>query len=84
MGISIAHSAVAITNLLRHGTTPVTDNRDALLELGFERAYPQIAKGFDATIWERSVELPGRSSDGLRRLARERVILRTSRKTRPP
>jgi hypothetical protein len=36
--------------------SPLTDNRNALLALGFERAYPQVPQGYDSTIWERSVE----------------------------
>lgn len=73
-GEQIAHSAEAILALLRRGLTPVTDNREAVLVLGFDRAYPQIHTGHESTIWERSVEhLP--EPGGLRRAARERVYL---------
>ena len=72
---TVVHTAEAIRTLLRRGLTPVTDNRDALIELGFERAYPQIKRGYEALFWERSVELDSRSRDGYRILARERAIL---------
>jgi hypothetical protein len=70
----VAHSAERISAMLRRGLAPLTDNREALLELGFARAYPQVTKGYDATIWERSVDRPVRQ-DGLRSLARERAFL---------
>jgi hypothetical protein len=60
--------------MLQHGLAPFTDNRDALLELGFARAYPKVKKGYDATIWERSIDLPIRQ-DGRRVMARERAFL---------
>jgi len=72
---AIVHTTEAIQTLLRRGLTPVTDNRDALLELGFERAYPQIKRGYEATLWERSIDLEHRSRDGYRLLARQRAIL---------
>ncbi|HMD02102.1 MAG TPA: hypothetical protein VKG44_03955 [Candidatus Baltobacteraceae bacterium] len=76
---AVAHSAEAIEALLRRGLSPVTDNRDALLVLGFWRAYPQIRVGYDSTVWERSIDLP-RRPDGQRALARERayLVLKTS------
>jgi hypothetical protein len=61
--------------MLRRGLAPMTDNRDALLALGFERAYPQIAVGYESTIWERTVDIPRRSSAGARMLIRERAFL---------
>jgi hypothetical protein len=69
------HTTDDIQMQLRRGLMPVTDNQDALLALGFERAYPQIASGYEATIWERSIECDRRSSDGHRVLARQRAIL---------
>jgi hypothetical protein len=72
---AIVHTTEAIQTLLRRGLTPVTDNRDALLELGFERAYPQVKRGYEASLWERSIELEHRSRGGYRILARERAIL---------
>jgi hypothetical protein len=70
----VAHSVERIRAMLRRGLAPLTDNREALLELGFARAYPQVMKGYDAMIWERSVDLPVRQ-DGRRALARERAFL---------
>jgi hypothetical protein len=69
----IAHSKKAITNALRLGLSPFTDNEDALIELGFTRAYPQVRTGDDAMIWERTVDYP--SASGLRKLARQRAFL---------
>ncbi len=71
---TIVHSPQEVIALLRRGLSPITDNRDALLMLGFERAYPQVHQGHDATIWERSIEAQCRA-DGYRVLARERAYL---------
>jgi hypothetical protein len=68
------HSAAAIVNLLRRGLTPITDNESALVELGFARAYPQVRRGYEATVWERSID-HGRRPDGYRVLARQRAFL---------
>jgi hypothetical protein len=69
----IAQSADELIAILRRGLSPLTDNQDALLALGFERAYPQARNGRDATIWERSIDR--RRPDGYRVLARERAFL---------
>jgi len=69
----VAQSADELIAILRRGLTPLTDNQDALQALGFERAYPQARKGYDATIWERTIDR--RRPDGLRVLARERAFL---------
>jgi hypothetical protein len=71
---TIAHLPEELLDLLRRGMNPVTDNRNALLALGFERAYPQVPQGYESTIWERSIE-HHRRADGLRVLARERAFL---------
>jgi hypothetical protein len=68
------HHAEELAALLCRGLSPITDNRDALLALGFERAYPQIRGGYESTIWERSVERR-RRPDGQRACARERAYL---------
>ncbi len=70
-----ANSAKAISILLSRGKIPVTTNREALIELGFEPAYPQVRQGYESTIWERAIEMDRRSSGGSRLLARERAIL---------
>lgn len=72
--MKIVHAADDVVALLRRGLSPLTDNRDVLLSLGFERAYPQVPKGYESTIWERSIE-HHRRADGLRLLARERAYL---------
>ena len=69
----IAQSADELMAILRRGLSPLTDNQDALLALGFARAYPQARKGYDATIWERAIDR--RRPDGFRVLARERAFL---------
>jgi len=71
---AIVHFAEDVAVLLRRGLSPVTDNREALLELGFERAYPGVRHGYESTIWERSIERCPRH-DGYRTLARERAFL---------
>ena len=71
----IAHSPSEIEAILRRGFTPKTDNEDALLELGFERASPASRDDYDSTLWERSSEHPQRSSGGTRMLVRERAVL---------
>jgi hypothetical protein len=69
----IAQSADELIAILRRGLSPLTDNQDALLALGFERAYPQARSGRDATIWERTIDR--RRADGYRVLSRERAFL---------
>jgi hypothetical protein len=72
--MKIVHDAEEFIALSRRGISPATNDRTILLALGFERAYPQVPKGHEATIWERSVE-HHRRPDGLRVLARERAYL---------
>jgi hypothetical protein len=72
---TIVHSTADIEKLLRHGLAPITDNRTALVELGFQRAYPQIARGYESTIWERAIDAATRSRDGDRMLIRQRAFL---------
>ena len=67
-------SLEGVENVLRRGLTPLTTNRDLLIDLGFSRAYPN-ATGYDATIWERAIDHGRRSSDGARMLVRQRAIL---------
>jgi hypothetical protein len=71
---NVVHSVEAILALLRRGLIPVTDNREAIVGLGFVRAYPQVRGGYDSTIWERSVEHV-REGGGARTAAMERVYL---------
>ena len=71
---TVAHSIDEIEAILRRGLTPITDNLEALVALGFHRAYPQIRGGYDSTIWERSID-SGRSPKESRTLARQRASL---------
>jgi hypothetical protein len=71
----IVHSVTAIEDLLKRGLTPGTDNRDALVALGFQRLYPHFRAGYKSTIWERSIVLALRSRSGQRIQARQRAIL---------
>jgi len=68
------NSIEAIQAMLRRGLTPITENHEALLALGFVPAYPQIRAGYESTIWERAVDLPV-AADGRRRMVRERAYL---------
>lgn len=70
---TVVHTKTAITDALRRGLSPFTDNEDALIELGFIRAYPQVRAGYDAMIWERTIDYS--SANGMRKLARQRAIL---------
>jgi hypothetical protein len=72
---TIVHSAAAIQAMLTRGLTPTTDNRDALIDLGFQRAYPQFRAGYESTIWERSIVLEIRARNGERMLGRQRAFL---------
>ncbi|GAC1303833.1 MAG: hypothetical protein NVSMB19_14170 [Vulcanimicrobiaceae bacterium] len=71
----IAHTVEEIEAVLRRGLTPQTDNRAALLELGFVRSSPHLAHGYESTIWERSRDHAERAASGLRLFVRERAVL---------
>jgi len=71
----IAHTVEEIEAMLRRGLTPQTDNLAALLELGFERASPQLDEGYESTIWERSRDRAEPAASGLRLFVRERAVL---------
>lgn len=78
MSRALAHSKDDIERLLEHGSAPITDNETALVELGFTRAYPQVQEGYEAMVWERSVDHGCRETHrGLRRvMARQRAYLK--------
>ena len=59
-----AHTAEDIARRLRLGVVPETDNRDALLELGFRRAYPQVKDDYHSRLWSRAVPSDRPSSAG--------------------
>jgi len=72
---TIVHSVDAIEAMLRRGLTPRTDNRDALVALGFERASPLLCGGYGESVWERSFERSERTPSGERVFVRERALL---------
>ena len=71
----VVHTVEEIEIALRRGMTPETDNREALVELGFARSSPQVSLGYESMIWERSRDRAERSPSGLRLLLRERAVL---------
>jgi hypothetical protein len=74
MDRALTHTADEIAALLRRKLSPITGNRDALVALGFERAYPQVKSGYESTVWERTIDY-GYTDSGHRFLARERAFL---------
>ncbi len=71
----IAHTIEEIEAVLRRGLIPQTDNERALQELGFERASPHLAHGYESTLWERSRDHVEKAADGMRLFVRERAVL---------
>ncbi len=67
-----------IETLLAHGLAPITDNVEALRELGFAPSFPATNSGYAAAIWERSIDHGYRATgEGLRRvMARQRAFVR--------
>ncbi len=50
------HTSADIERMLSLGLSPITDNAQALMELGFERCHPQAkVGGYEASIYERPV-----------------------------
>jgi hypothetical protein len=76
---TVAHSAEEVARLLKKRLPVVTDNRSALIELGFVPAYPQCTSGCESTVWERLVDCGYRETErGIRRVvAREQAYLAT-------
>jgi hypothetical protein len=78
---AMVHTPEQIQRLLAIGLSPITDNADALAQLGFERSYPNARSGYEATVYERSVDRGYRETDrGLRRvMVCERAYLAPAR-----
>ncbi len=76
------HTATEIERMLNLGLAPITDNPDALVELGFQRSYPQARAGYESTVFERSIDRGYReTANGLRRvMVCQRAFLVTSAK----
>lgn len=70
----LVHSTEDIQAALRRGQTPVTDNRNGLIQLGFQPVVPEGSDPCDS-VWERSADSPHRAAGGLRMLVRERAVL---------
>jgi len=69
MTSALVHTAKDIERMLALGLSPITDNAEALATLGFERAYPRARCGYDATVYERSIDYGFRqTANGLRRV----------------
>jgi len=66
---ALVHTTTDIERMLTLGLSPITDNVAALAALGFERAYPNARCGYDATVYERSIDYGFRqTANGLRRV----------------
>lgn len=76
--IATVHHAEDIKRMLVHGLAPITDNLEALVDLGFERAHPCGTTKYERSVWERLVERTYRDARGVhhRVLIRERAFLR--------
>lgn len=53
---ALCHTREEIERLASRLPCVPTDNRDALLALGFERMYPDATSGYDSRLWMRSVD----------------------------
>ncbi len=70
---SLCHTREEIERLAFRLPCVPTDNRDALIALGFERMYPHAASGYDSHLWMRSVD--SGYNAGARRLIVQRAFL---------
>lgn len=79
---ALCHSAEEIERAARFMPCVPTDNRDALIALGFEREYPQVASGYESRLWVRSVEYGYHSSGSsyARKLVQQRAYLDTRKR----
>ena len=53
---TLCHTREEIERLAMRLPCVPTDNRDALVDLGFERMYPQASTGYESHLWTRSVD----------------------------
>jgi hypothetical protein len=73
---ALFHSREEIERGLRRLHCVPTDNRDALLALGFQRIYPQASSGNDSHLWVRSIDSGWGSAFGQgRKLLMQRAFL---------
>ncbi len=72
-----AHTRPEIERQLRHRRVPRTDNREALIELGFTPAYPQLAlHAYYGALWTRAVDSPQESGPRSRSQPKTLVVER--------
>jgi hypothetical protein len=71
---TLCHNREEIEREARRLHCVPTDNRDALIALGFERMYPQVVAGYESHLWIRSVDADYHA--GATGNARRRVIQR--------
>jgi hypothetical protein len=50
---STVRSKADLEAMLAHGLAPITDNVEALIELGFTRSYPTAQSSYGAIAWDR-------------------------------
>jgi len=74
---STVHTPEEIITMLDRGLAPITDNRNALIDLGFEPAQPKATRSHFAALWERTLNLGYRVTDrGYRQVSiRQRAFL---------
>ncbi len=71
------HTRAEIERQLRLRLVPCTDNRDALIELGFTPAYPQLARdAYYGALWMRAIDAHKDSTAERRSDAKTLVIER--------
>ena len=73
---ALLHSREEIESALVRLHCVPTDNREALLALGFQPMYPQASKGHESRLWSRSIESGcGSSLSNGRSLVMQRAYL---------
>jgi hypothetical protein len=74
---AICHSREEIERAAQRLHCVPTDNRDALIALGFERMYPQVVSGYESHLWMRPVDsgYNGGSTRNGRKLIIQRAFL---------
>lgn len=79
------HTSADIEKMLALGLSPITDNVDALIDLGFSQSFPSARRGgYEASIYERSVDHGYRTSArGSRRVKSQRAFLVLSKIASP-
>ena len=81
---TLCHTIEEIDRAARILMCVPTDNRDALIALGFERMYPQCASGYESHLWVRAIDAGGRydATTGRKKLVMQRAYLDRPRRPR--